>query len=405
MSLFSKLKKLGKEKTELKDKMFIKDDSADLDNVFKINAKQVNKDEIDLTNAVKITDKYLIARMINSIPELADLLIKNKDVLYKFALPAVKGRIENAYKKNDKNDIPNKDLLDKIELNGDNQVALEIVKYLSKNFKNFKPKTTLMATAVVVSAEIASKYIVNEINKNLDAIGYEVKEIRNFLTTEYKSKIEETSLFLEKTLAFKDEILSNDSRKKEKISQIEDHISTCIQLLQQAMIIINESTKDIRDNYFKYEKAVYELEDWLANLKTLYSLIAELCKIDYLFYQGTASLESCEYDVKLLRPEIKECLLGLNNWHQIEQLKLEINIEKGIYKNTGIKAMIKKFFSSKNYYDDINYSKIEDDVLMMIEKQMGMNVEQFDLSVNEIFNNNIDLVIANGDIYYCNYVM
>ena len=404
MSIISVLKKKKIEKTELKEKIFVKDESADLSSDYKLNAKELSKEEFELRDSVKITDKYLIAKLVNNIPELAELLLDDKSRNYAFNLPRVRGSLEEAFSKTDKNEILNKNAIDKLELNEDNPVAKQIALYVSKNFKIFKSKKTLTATAVIASAEIASKYIINEIKNSLDGISYEVKEIRNFLTSEYKSKLEETALFLEKTLAFKDEITLNDDRRKEKISQIENHISNCIQLLKQAIIIVNASTAEIRDNYSKYEKAIYEIEDWMSNLKTLYGLIAELCRVDYLLYQGTASIESCEYDLKLLRPEIKEMLLGLNNWHQIEQMKLEVDIEKGIHKNTGIKAMIKKFFSAKDYYEDINYSRIEDDVMAMIDKHMNMNINQFDLYTSEIFDNNINLAVYNGELYYCNMV-
>lgn len=404
MSIISVLKKKKIEKTELKEKIFVKDESADLSSDYKLNAKELSKEEFELRDSVKITDKYLIAKLVNNIPELAELLLDDKSRNYAFNLPRVRGSLEEAFSKTDKNEILNKNAIDKLDLNEDNPVAKQIALYVSKNFKIFKSKKTLTATAVIASAEIASKYIINEIKQSLDGISYEVKEIRNFLTSEYKSKLEETALFLEKTLAFKDEITLNDDRRKEKISQIENHISSCIQLLKQAIIIVNASTAEIRDNYSKYEKAIYEIEDWMSNLKTLYGLIAELCRVDYLLYQGTASIESCEYDLKLLRPEIKEMLLGLNNWHQIEQMKLEVDIEKGIHKNTGIKAMIKKFFSAKDYYEDINYSRIEDDVMAMIDKHMNMNINQFDLYTSEIFDNNINLAVYNGELYYCNMV-
>ena len=404
MSIISVLKKKKIEKTELKEKIFVKDEAADLSSDYKLNAKELSKEEFEQRNSVKITDKYLIAKLINNIPELADLLLDDKSKNYAFNLPRVRGSLEEAFSKTDKNEILNKNAIDKLDLNEDNPVAKQIALYVSKNFKLFRSKKTLTATAVIASAEIASKYIIDEIKQSLDGISYEVKEIRNFLTSEYKSKLEETALFLEKTLAFKDEITLNDDRRKEKISQIENHISSCIQLLKQAIIIVNASTAEIRDNYSKYEKAIYEIEDWMSNLKTLYGLIAELCRVDYLLYQGTASIESCEYDLKLLRPEIKEMLLGLNNWHQIEQMKLEVDIEKGIHKNTGIKAMIKKFFSAKDYYEDINYSRIEDDVMAMIDKHMNMNINQFDLYTSEIFDNNINLAVYNGDLYYCNMV-
>ena len=402
MSILSILKKKKLEKTELKEKIFIKDETTDLSSDYKLNPKEISKEEFEASKTSKITDKYLIAKLVNNIPELANLLLDDKCRNYKFNLPAVRGSLESAISKTDKNDVLNKSALDKLVINENSPVAKEIALYLSKNYKLFRSKKTLTATAVIASAEIASEYIINEIKNNLDAISYEVKEIRNFLTSEYKSKLEETALFLEKTLTFKEEIILNEDRRKERISQIENHISGCIQLLKQAIIIINSSTAEIRDNYSKYEKAIYEIEDWISNLKTLYGLIAELCRVDYLFYQGTASIESCEYDIKLLRSDLKEMILGLNNWHQIEQLKLGVDIEKGEHKNTGLKMAVKKFFAPKEKQNDIEYSKIDDDVMMMIDKHMNMSIEQYDLYVDEIFDNNINLAIFNGEIYFMN---
>ena len=239
MSIFSTLKKKRLEKTELKEKIFVKDEAADLSSDYKLNPKEITKEEFESIKAIKLTDKYLVAKLINNIPELADLLLENKGKNYSFDLPGVRGSLDSAMEKTDKNDVLNKNALDKLEINEDNPVAKQIAIYLSKNYKFFRSKKTLTATAVVASAEIASKYIIDEIKTTLDGISYEVKEIRNFLTSEYKSKLEETALFLEKTLTFKDEIISNEDRRKEKISQIENHISSSIQLLKQAMIIIN----------------------------------------------------------------------------------------------------------------------------------------------------------------------
>lgn len=401
MSFLSFFKKNKSEKIELNKKKLIKNEAANLGSEFKIDVNEL-KDNIDISKLVKIDDKYLIAKICSIIPEVAELLIKDNKK-FNIKLPAVGGNLDEALKKG--NPSISKEVLDNIKFNGDDVVAKEVASYLIKNVKHFKGNKPITANALIISAEIISKQIVDDVSKSLDEISYEVKEIRNFLNNEYKSKIEEASLFLEKTITFKDELIKNDDRRKEKISQIENHISSCIQLIKQAIITINASTKEIRDNYNKYEKAIYELEDWLANLRTLYGLISELCRVDYLFYQGGASLESCVYDLKLLKPEIKECILGINNWHQIEQLKLEVNIETGEHKNTGIKTIIKKFLAKQENQRSIEYSKIEDDVMMMIEKHMNMSIDQFELYENELFNNDINLAIVNGDIYYYNNII
>lgn len=394
MSIFSIFRRKKKDKTVLKEKSLVENENSNLKEELKLNIKEINDKDIEIDYAVKLNNKDVIARIVNMLPEVGNLLTNNKDKSYVVSLPKVSGKLDNAKKNVNTNDVN----LNDVEVNNDVPLAKQIAKYLDENYKNNKRSSN--AEAIVASANIASSYIVNEVKNDLDKINSEVLSINSFLSNEYKSKIDEISLFIDKTTKFSDEIISDDNRRRERISQIENHISVGIQLLKQAILSISEDIKDIKDNYSKYEKQVYAINNWVLNLKALYGLLAELCKLDYLYYQGSASLESCEYDLKQVMPEIKELLLGLANWHQIEHMKLDVNMETGEHRNTGLKTMFKKLLTRAENHRDIEYSRIPEVVLGMISNQMNMNISQYEIKLSEVFNKEINLAIIQGEIYY-----
>ena len=395
MSIVSIFRRNKGEKTELRKKNLVKKDKTNLNEETKLNIEDLSLDSIDESKLIKLTDKGVIAKILCMLPNVDYLLVDKKNRAYKFTLPSVGGNLSNAI------DIKGNTTIDLsgLELDENLPIAEQVSKYITKNNKE-KSKKVENATLVIVSATLCSKKVANEIKKSLYDIRYVLFNIDSFLSNEFKSKVEEASLFLDKSITFMDEIIVNEDRRKEQISQIENHISLCIQLLKQAVLSVSEGIKDIKDNYYKYEKEIYELNQWIQNIEVLYGLIAELCKLDYLYYQGVASLESCEYDLKLLEPDIKELLLGLSNWHQIEHLKLDINLATGEYKSTGIKSIIRKFLSRTASKGGFDYTRIPDDVLRMINKQMNMKIEKFKLDSNEIFNSDIDIAILNGELYY-----
>ncbi len=395
MSILSIFKKNKGGKTELRQKNLVKNEKTDLNEEIKLNIEDLSLDGIDETKLIKLTDKDVIAKILCMLPNVDYLLVDKKNKAYKFSLPSVGGNLAQAI------DIKGNTTIDLsgLEIDENQPIAEQVSNYITKNNKE-KSKKVENATLVIVSATLCSKKVANEIKKSLYDIRYVLFNINNFLSNEFKSKVEEASLFLDKTVTFMDEIVANNDRRKEQISQIEAHISQCIQLLKQAVLSVSEGIKDIKDNYYKYEKEIYEVNQWMQNIEVLYGIIAELCKLDYLYYQGVASLESCEYDLKLLEPDLKELLLGLSNWHQIEQMKLSVNLATGEYKSSGIKSIIRKFLSRTTSKGGFDYTRIPDDVLRMINKQMNMKIEKFKLDNNEIFSKNINIAIVNGELYY-----
>lgn len=395
MSILSIFKRKKKEKAILKEKSFLKDENSNLNEEIKLNIREIDGSSIEFENAIKLRDKDTIARIVNMLPEVGNLLVNNKkDKSYVISLPKVGGKADNAKKNISEGKV---DLSD-ASVDNKTPLAKQIASYLDENYK--KNKRSSNAEAIVASLDIASNYIIDDIKKNLDVINSDISAIDSFLSNEYKSKIEEIALFVDKTTVFSDEIIADENRRRDKISQIENHISIGIQLLKQAILSISGDIRDIKDSYPKYEKQVYNINNWFLNLKSLYGLIAELCKLDYLYYQGSASLESCEYDLKQVMPEIKELLLGLVNWHQIEHMKLEVDLSAGIHKNSGIKVMIKKFLAKSENHKDIEYSKIPEEVLVMINNQMNMSISQYEIKLSEVFNKEVSLAIIGGEIYY-----
>ena len=360
MSFLSIFRRKKNNKTELNEKKLLSQDDVKLDDEVRLDFKEEN---IELNKCKKITDEKLINYIISVMPEIKKYIDNKTDKSFTVELPEVKGNFKQA------KELSNKDKLNKANL-------------------------------VLLSSEIASNHIMNELKHSFDEVNYQIHQINSYLSSEYKSKIEELSFFLGKIITFKNEMIDDNDRRLETISQVENHISSGIQLFKQAIIMITEYVKDIKDNYNKYEKAVYEIDEWVSNLQVLYGLIAELCKIDYILYQGSATIESCAYDLDKITPEINDALLGLQNWHIIEQMKLGINLEDGVHKNTGLKTIIKKFLSKQEDHKDIEYSKIPDEILNMINHQMNLSIKSYEIVKDELFQNGIKLVINNGDIYF-----
>ena len=393
MSFLSIFRRKKNDKVKLEEKRLIKSHEANLNEETKLNINEAL--EINLSDSVKITDKELIAKIISACPELIEVLDRKNNKSYIFKLPAINGKLNEAKTISNLTDFNIEELVQ----NGNEALASQVASFINKYGKS--KKKSLNADMILASYEISSNYVVDEIRTDLNKINTTIDSISTFLSSEFKSKIEEVTLFLEKAITFKDEILASEDRRKEKISQIEDHISVSIQLFKQAILMVTEASKDIKENYIKYEKSVYEINEWVLNLKTLYSLIRELCKLDYVFYQGGASYESCIYDVKKIGPEISEALLGLANWHKIEQMKLDVNLEAKEHKNTGIKVVIKKFLSRAEDHRAIEYSPIPDEVMEMINSQMNLSLSNIEINIDELFSKEIDLAIVDGDIYYC----
>lgn len=81
-------------------------------------------------------------------------------------------------------------------------------------------------------------------------------------------------------------------------------------------------------------------------------------------------------------------------------MKLGINLEDGVHKNTGLKTTIKKSLFKQEDHKDIEYSKIPDEILNMINHQMNLSIRSYEIVKDELFQNEIKLVINNGDIYF-----
>lgn len=358
------------------------------------------------SNLTPIKDPIIIGRLITLAPEIGNLILYSS--------------IKKDLKKVKPNETIYKAILeDGAELfDSKNTTGTKRGGYLNSNKElrqaEFKPVNDeidgsikkvngkqVTSSIFNVASLIVGQYYISQISSKLNKISDNINKIEQFQENEYVSKITTLLKEVKKLNTFQFSTLTDKELCKEKILLLTDLEKECSQLLDQAIITINNLLSKKPIDFKSYEETTLQIEKWRKYQLVLLDILHQISLLGQIF---SAKKHSHEESFCIFNQCLEQCKLTfekLKSFHSDQQEKFKINISTKTISNgliaKGVASVVGIF--AEEVKDKIERRNLPQKTAEIIIAQMtpldyATQKEPFP------FNEPVELIIKDGEIYY-----
>lgn len=273
---------LSKENQDTETKVTTESDNTD--KIVYIPLEEVSEiTGIENEKLIEVTDKDVIEKFSNTIPDLSSLIKKS------IASKDVATKIFSVF-------IPKKDTLASTRnvmgttegfVRGKNGVLSykSGIDISAANFVKVSSATNLATLGVQLIMEVQ----MNEIKSSLTSIEETVNKISEFQEREFTSRIKTLSSDVLEISKYSDEIMQDDEARSRKMESLDELKNESKQLLNQVNLnikgVINENT----EKYENYQNKTNEISQEQNVQNILINVLNEISKLTYFLGQGKTS--------------------------------------------------------------------------------------------------------------------
>lgn len=249
-----------------------------------------------------------------------------------------------------------------------------------------------------VASMVVGQYYMTQINDRLDSITNGVDKISNFQDMEFRSKVYALVAEVHKSATFQVVIMENDELRNRELTHLKSLEHECAQLLGQANLMLEGFTKETNLDYDKYEKQVAEANTWFQYQQALLEIMGKISELTYALNLGAMTKESCYSLYYPYANQAQDALNKLNDWHQGNSSRLEIDVEGSRRKRKGFNGFIMNIPAL--FVNDLHYKQIPKQTAQMISNQTEGATEVKPDSSSDLFQEDVELIAKDGKLYY-----
>lgn len=363
-------------------------------NQLKIRLEQLSLEEIkDTDKLIEIKDEKLLARIDTLIPDLLqagnaanNAIQANGEVLYQAIIPAgaklansrdMEGAVRGFYHGAD-------------GINGHaNLVA----------FDNTASVATNIASSIMgVASMVVGQYYMAQISSDLNKVNKGLNKITNFQDKKYQSKLLTLVTQVQEIARFQVEILENEELRMSEIDNLNRWKKECVQLLEQACLMVEDFTNSQNLKYEEYESILPEIEKWYTYQKILFEVLIHIAELKHALHLGSVSFEQCSATVITYGNQVKQAQEKLEKWHHAQADRLHIDVEHGMRKRVGLDSLIHLIPSWIN--EDNNYRPIAQSAVKQIQSQTSAPNHVKSVDTIDLYQEDVRIIGKEGKLYY-----
>lgn len=383
---------LSKENQDTETKVTTESDNTD--KIVYIPLEEVSEiTGIENEKLIEVTDKDVIEKFSNTIPDLSSLIKKS------IASKDVATKIFSVF-------IPKKDTLASTRnvmgttegfVRGKNGVLSykSGIDISAANFVKVSSATNLATLGVQLIMEVQ----MNEIKSSLTSIEETVNKISEFQEREFTSRIKTLSSDVLEISKYSDEIMQDDEARSRKMESLDELKNESKQLLNQVNLnikgVINENT----EKYENYQNKTNEISQEQNVQNILINVLNEISKLTYFLGQGKTSADLSYEAYNSYQEEVTEINTAVKEWQEIQIERLNIDLKKGQRAKSGVEGLVSKVPSLID--EKWKYEKMDVSVLNEIKKQCSP-IKSESKHQNELFDTDVTMIVKGGRLYYLN---
>lgn len=251
--------------------------------------------------------------------------------------------------------------------------------------------------AMGAASMVVGQYYMQQINAELGKITEGISKLADFQKNEYKSKALTLCTQIKRAADFQIEILEDASLRTEEISRLQALETTCMNLLNQANLEVDQIASAKYDTFDKYSKATSDISEWQKYQLMLTNVLFTIADLNYTFHLGALSPEQCYSAYEESFKYTERTVDKTRQWHLQHEKQLGIDVDQAIVERKGIDAILHKPLTLIN--DDFQYKTIKKQEVENIRLQKAAEVynRRFE---NNLFVEDAKIIFKDGKVYY-----
>lgn len=348
---------------------------------------------IDDNKLVEITDKEVLARIVDAIPEMAQAGVSlgnavqnNGQTIYQAIIPV------------------GAKLVDSKEISG-------AVRGFYRNAEGIRGHANLVevkntanvvsnaaSSAMNIASMVVGQYYMSQISNQLEGITQKISRITDFQNNEFMSKVFALVSQIKNMSEFQVEIMDNRELRIYDLAKLDTLEHECIELLGQTNKTITDFTSNKTETYEEYQNTFVEIQKWTIYQKILLEVLYRIAELKFALHLGTASIQYCSSLLNTYSEQTEKACSLLSSWHKNHIKMYDINLESSNRKRDGIDRVIHKIPAIFN--EEYGYKPISKDIVGTIEEQMkGLKKPEVSIE-SKLCENDVKMIVKDGKVYY-----
>lgn len=256
-----------------------------------------------------------------------------------------------------------------------------------------------VANAVMgAAALVVGQYYMKQINDKVADMNNNLSKVVGFQMAEYKGKVLTLMTQIRRASEFQAEILEDNNLRNEEIQRLQGLETTCMNLLNQAIVTISNLNSQEGESFEEYERLMNEVAVWRKYQEALSEVLYMIADLNYALHLGAMSKDQC-YAAYCDMYEKEKCVVDkLRKWHEFHKKKFKIDVDQARMERHGIDAVIHKpleLVGEKWKYRDIGKEAARN-----IREQRNVQLNDRILDRRDRYNEDVTLIVKDGKLYY-----
>lgn len=347
---------------------------------------------------IEIKDDKVIQRIISAVPQLAQAGI-NASVAIEGVQLAKQG-VYQAILPSGAKLVNSKDVKGAVRgfFRGKKGIAGQ-ANCMSADSKVNKIAAANIANAAMGAATlVVGQYYMKQINEKLEELNSVVSKLADFQMAEYKGKMLTLMTQVKRASDFQTEILEDANLRDEEIQRLQSLETICMDLLNQANVMISDLSSKEGESFEKYDELMNEVAVWQKYQEALTEVLYMIADLNYTLHLGAISKEQCYSAYSDMYDAENRLLEKLKKWHEFHKKKFKIDIDQARMERQGIDAVLHKPLGLIR--ESWKYKTIGKEAAINIRVQGNLHLNDRTLDMKDRYNEDVRLIVKDGKMYY-----
>lgn len=252
--------------------------------------------------------------------------------------------------------------------------------------------------AMGAAALVVGQYYMGQISSELSKLNGSISKLADYQMAEYKGKVLTLTTQVKRASDFQSEILEDNNLRHEEIQRLQSLETACMDLLNQANVIISDLCSKESESFDKYEKMMGEVAIWQKYQQVLTEVLYMIADLNYTLHLGALSKEQCYFAYSDMYDTESKLIDKLKKWHDMHSKKFGIDVDYARMERQGIDAVLHK--PLELFSENWKYKNIGKDVVVNIRVQKNFRLNGRTLDMRDRYNEDVSIIARDGKFYY-----
>ena len=237
-------------------------------------------------------------------------------------------------------------------------------------------------------------------NDQLGELNTSVSRISDFQDAEYEGKVTTLIDDIQTVTEFQSEALKDKDNRSHELINLKNHEVKCIELLNQANIIIKKEMEKERKSFKSYVDYTSNIEKWYQYQQILILVLRQISELRLTLNLGVVSRENSYSNYNKNIPRIIDVRKALRDWHMQNIGFYNVDLKEKKHKRVGGVFDAAKRIPIGVLANKISEDTVSDDMIRFIENQTKEDYDKLKAGSANQFEQDVKMVVEDGKLYY-----